>query len=337
MQRLRKPCLIGIWIGISTGFLYGQAITKSEPKRTEDLTYESQRLRCNLKMAKARQIGLQQDRTQAQFLLEILTGPACMIESGDTGFGFVAPRAFHIEVAALTALGRLGDERLLPQMRSLGEKGWREVPFYRANLARLQVESRYSAPTSFEKLREKVQMYYELVGLSKVHLVNYLRSEAEQQTPLLPPTLERIALRHITEIVANAYSGGVSNAFQLLNDLDYAKDPPSALRVQLAQVPPHRRAEWLIARICQRKVFDVYADYEVQALIDCGADAIPQIMEALRATGTPRRMLLEALCAIEFSKGCPTLCQLAEGDDTALAQQAKNLLRFPVVVRASDW
>jgi len=84
-------------------------------------------------------------------------------------------------------------------------------------------------------------------------------------------------------------------------------------------------------------VFDVYADYEVQALIDCGADAIPQIREALRATGTPRRMLLEALCAIEFSKGCPTLCQLAEGDDTALAQQAQNLLRFPVVVRASDW
>jgi len=180
MQRLRKPCLIGIWIGISTGFLYGQTITESKPKRTENVTYESQRLRCNLKMAKARQIGLQRDRTQAQFLLEILTSPACMIESGDTGFGFVAPRAFHIDVAALTALGRLGDERLLPQMRSLGEKGWREVP----------------------------------------------------------STLERIALRHITEIVANAYSGGVSNAFQLLNDMDYAKDPPSALRVQLAQVPP---------------------------------------------------------------------------------------------------
>ncbi|MEM2592121.1 MAG: hypothetical protein QXI60_06000 [Thermofilaceae archaeon] len=330
--------LIGICAGISTKSLQSQVMPESKQRNSEAAIYESRRIYCNLKMARARQIGLKKDRSQAQFLIEILTNPPCIIESADTVFGFAAPRSFHIEVAALTALARLGDAQTLPQILSLGEKGWNAIPFYRANLARLQVETRYPITPNLERLHEKVQMYYQVLGISKTRLAEYLRLEAEKETPLAPPKLERIAVRHLTEIVANAHLEGVPNAFQLLEGLDYMLDPPSALRVQLAQIPVNSRVEWLIRRITQRKVFDVYADYELQALIDCGAEAIKPIMSALRSGQTvARRMLLEALCAIEFQQGCPSIRQLAESEDPLLAQQAETLLKFPVVVRASDW
>jgi hypothetical protein len=65
---------------------------------------------------------------------------------------------------------------------------------------------------------------------------------------------------------------------------------------------------------------------------------VQPILTALeQGQGISRGLLLTVLCAIEYSKGCPSLRSFAEGSDPALAQQAAYLLKFPVIIRASDW
>jgi hypothetical protein len=333
-MRMRKGIAVALGIAV-----FGLAqIDSQENSGQEPSTYEATRRRCNEKIAQARQIGLQRDRSRSKFLLEILNSPPCMIESAVVSFGFDAPRQFHLEVAALVALARLGDVHVLPSLIQLGEKGWHNHPFYRVALARLQVEVAYPSPLTPERWKQKVQRYYDLVGLTKAQLATYLRSEADKEFPANPPKLERIALRHLTEMVANAYQERLPNAFEPLEGLDYEKDFPSALRIQLARLPASQRVAWLINRISQREVINHHAYYEMQALIDYGSEAVQPILTALeQGQGISRGLLLTVLCAIEYSKGCPSLRSFAEGSDPALAQQAAYLIKFPVIIRASDW
>ncbi|MER3403681.1 MAG: hypothetical protein C4337_10485, partial [Armatimonadota bacterium] len=149
---------------------------------------------------------------------------------------------------------------------------------------------------------------------------------------------------HLVEMAGEAYAHGVRNAFEVLNGIDYGRDPVSALRAHLAKVPAGQRVAWLIEQIASRKVVRASEDYLVQALIDQSSQAVPAILEAverLKSVSEVRfasiNMLLEALSAIEYSAGRPSVKRLASDSNPLVAETAQDGLKYCLVLRASDW
>lgn len=343
---MRKSDFLGLmmslWLGCTAAAQHANPsasqTTSIHPQVIHWLEQERE-LEVDRQIAAARRIGLRKDRLQTRHLLAWLsTAPEV---GGKVGLGFDAPIGYHRYVAVMTALGRVGDPKAIPELKEL-EPRFGKNPFFRTNFARLQVEAQYGVPVSEAQWRAKMQAYLQLVGVSLEELASHF-----QNTPIYnrvrsgeAPWLELLVARHLVEMASEAYECGVRTAFAPLAMVSYKSDPVCALRAELAEVAPERRVSWLVGRILKQEVVDVPSCYLVQALVDCGAEAVPAILQAIermRDLCTPRTLLLWALSAIEFEQGCPSVAQLRSHDSPAVAKAAQQLFEHPLVVRTSDW
>jgi len=256
------------------------------------------------------------------------------------------PEPSNNDLAVLTALGRLGDPSALPKLQELRPTLWHESSFYRAGLARLQAEMAVPNPTTPAEWYAKRDIYLQAVELSIEDLAAHFRSELTRKRVIGDewPSVEVLAVRHLVEMAANAYANGVREAFAALAAIDYTRDPVSELRTTLAKVAPKQRAAWLIEQLMRREVRTAAENYYIQALIDCGSEAVPLIVQAIEEAQKRKEvctinlgMLLNALSAIEFWEGRPTLHRLAESGDPIVAEEARRMLKYALTVRASDW
>jgi hypothetical protein len=291
-------------------------------------------------MTKVRQAGLQRDPKQAAFLIQLLKQPPDM-PLDRIGLGFDAPRRAHFETALFTALGRLGEPSTLDTLIQI--HSWKQDhPHYLANRARIQTEVQFrTLSLTLATLRRKIDFYLEHLGPTRSGLQAYLKDADPRRSIFQPPSLEIVALRQIAEMVADAHVSGVKDAFEVLEELDYHIDPPTLLRVQITAVPPNKRADWLIARIKERSVVDNWANYEVQALIDCGKPAANKIVAAIQELLSQPKIPVAitlfawALGAIEPA-ALESLLQVYP-DHPGFSSIARETLKFSPMVRASDW
>ncbi len=347
-MRTQMVILVGLLIG-ADGSVFAQEKPAPSPLLPHTANPQVQKwlqtrfeLSVSAQVAEARRIGLQTDRTKSQALVDWLFHPPDYSESYLVSFGFTATRKRHLYTAILTALGRLGDPSTLPKLQALEPKFGKE-PFFRANFARLQAEVLFSTPTTDAQWRHKVEVYLQAVGLSREALKDYFEKERVEDRVRSGelPSLEMVVVRHLVEMAVEAYGRGVRSAFAELAGIAYERDPVNALRMELMRVPPDKRVAWLIERIARLPVYTAAENYLVQALIDCGVSAVPVIREAVERYASDKqvgkRELLWALSAIEFWQGCPSLHELANHPEPAIAEEARRLLSLPLVVRASDW
>ncbi|MCL6534183.1 MAG: hypothetical protein K6U12_13030 [Armatimonadetes bacterium] len=315
-----------------------------QPSTSEAPTMiEDPREKTRLQIVQARQMGLRKAPPQIDLLLEWFRTPAS--PSYEMGFGFAAPLSYHRHAAAMTALGRLADARTLPELEAQKSRLWRSAHF-RAHYARIHAELLYPAPRNAQQWREKIDAYLQVVKLTQEQLAEYFRS---QPVPEIvdygdPQPVEIIAVRVLVEMAGEAYANGVREAFEVLRWVDYERDPVSALRAGLAKTPAPQRVAWLIGQIMSREVVRFSDHYLVQALADCGAEAVPAILEAMarlkqreEVRYAPVKMLLEALSVIEYAEGRPSLKRLAADSNAFIAETAQYLLRYALMFRASDW
>ncbi len=349
-MRTQMVILIGLLIGVG-GSVFAQEKPAqspllphtSNPQVQKWLQHSLGTPQIGAQIAEARRIGLQKDRTKSQALVDWLTHPSDTTTSfSNLACGFSAPPGRHLYIAILTALGRLGDPSTLPKLQALEPKFGKE-PFFRANFARLQAEVLCGTPTTDAQWRHKVEVYLQAVGLSREALKDSFAKERIEDRVRSGelPSLEIVVVRHLVEMAVEAYGRGVRTAFAELAGIAYARDPVNALRVELMQVPPDKRVAWLIERIARLPVYTAADDYLVQALIDCGVSAVPAIREVVERSASDKRVgkreLLWALSAIEFWQGCPSLQELANHPEPAIAEEARLLLYLPVVTLTSDW
>ncbi len=361
MKRL-LICSLGLLLFL-TGSTYPQAGEQSKPQSTleplivewlETVPHHPQVVAwmemhgslywAHVQAAEARRIGLGNEQNKSYLLFVWLTRSRPAPSVGKIACGFDSSPGDHRTVAILTALGRLGNRAMLPMLMQLPTE-YQKDPFFRANLARLQAESEFGTPTTHEQWRKKVELYLQAIGLSRDELAEYFKT-AYIRTSVRSgnrPGLNTIAVRHLVEMAIEARARGVATAFSELEGIEYQKDPVNALRVELADVPAHKRVEWLIARITQLNVYTASEDYLVQALIDCGESAVPAIRKTLEQYMSENKVsvsLLWALSAIEFWKGCPTLRELAEvsqKENLNIARYMKDIFWRPRVICAADW
>lgn len=334
--------MMSIWLGCTATSQNADPLTSQTTSLHPQVIHwlkQERELEVDRQIAEARRVGLRKDRLQVHRLLTWLSPSP--VATGKVGLGFDAPVGYHRYVAALTALGRVGDPEAIRKLKELEPKFGRD-PFFRANFARLQVENEYGVPVSEASWRTKMEKYLQLVGVSLDAIASHFQETRiyERVRSGERPWLELLAARHLVEMASEAYENGVLTAFAPLAVVAYERDPVCALRVELATVVPERRITWLVERLMRQEVVDVPSCYLVQALTDCGAKAVPVITQAIEQAQNlhaPCTLLLWALSAIEFEQGCPSLARLRTHDSLVVAKAAQQLFERPLVVRASDW
>lgn len=309
-----------------------------------ELLYEERAKALGTLIARIRQIGLQRDKTQAQWVLRTLQPEVLRAAERvpTTPHG-----AYYLQVAALLTLGRLAAPETLPTLQSstfqqaLSAKVRSYVPVI---IARIQVENQFPAVKTATEWEAKMQAFLKAVDLPRERWATILEAYEEQvRTVTLPEmylvTPELFALRQLADMAADAVAQGVQNAFQPFEALGSTleKDEWLWFKVQFGKQPEPERVSWLVRFLAGAGVRTMRERYAMQALADCGAKAVPIIAQHLREperTILPRRMLLEVLSVIDSPESVSLLENRVESGGV-LSEEAKRLLAQRRAGRAS--
>ncbi|BCW94748.1 MAG: hypothetical protein WHS44_09555 [Fimbriimonadales bacterium] len=328
------------------------ALPNASETAHRELLYEERAKALGLLINRLRQIGLQRDRSQAQWVLKALQ-PEVVRAAGrvpTTRHG-----AHYLQVAALLALARLAAPETLPTLQSpefqqtLSANARTYLPVI---IARIQVENQFPTVKTAAEWEAKMQAFRKAVDLPREQWASVLEAYEEQvRTVTLPEmylvTRELFALRQLADMAADATAQGVRDAFQPFETLGSAleKDEWLWFKVQFGKQPEAERISWLVRFLAGAGVRTMRERYAMQALVDCGVKAAPIIAQSLRQserTILQQRMLLEVLSVIDSPESVNLLENLA-GSGGALSEEAKWLLaqrhagRASVVIFAPDY
>ena len=250
-----------------------------------------------------REAGRLRDQSQVTRLLDNLTNPrAGAFTIIKVDFGYIAPFAYHLQVASLVALARIADASSLPALEKLREEQCcKSLPHLEPTIARIRAELAYPTPKKQEEWREKVQRFIDLSGVSLDELIRGTSPQA------------RVCLQYIAEMAAVAYEQGYHQAFADLvsQGIRLEADFRANLILHLTYRTPKQRVEWLMSQLKASNATTHHTYYVIQALADCGDSGLKAILEwfeELRQTAgvdthsfdkVSLRHCLLALCAFD--------------------------------------
>jgi hypothetical protein len=243
------------------------------------------------KIYRVRQIGLSKDVAQAPFLIGILQEAIAKEEKAlevirpVRGMPWGAPYNTHLWAATLVALGRLGVPDSIPALeafRNHPEYSHLE-PFVRVALARIKAESATPSPKTYQKWRQRIERFLDELGMSLSELAHRSQELDNRLLSRRPPSLERLALRALAEMAAEAYSRGHRDVFHWLDRAGIAwnSDPAAWLCVRLVNLSAEQRVEWLMSQLRTKSVLRPEDAYLCQALSDLGEIAVDPLQKWL--------------------------------------------------------
>jgi len=249
-----------------------------------------------------REAGRLRDQSQVAQLLDNLIHPrAGALGTVKVDFGYTAPFAYHLQIASLVALARIGNASSLPVLEKLrGESCCKSLPYLEPTIARIKVELAHPSSKSQEAWSKKVQQFIELSGLSLDELTQGTSPKA------------RACLLYLAEMAAHAYEQGYHQAFKDLVSwgIRLETDFRANLIMQLAYHTLEQRVEWLMSHLKAFNTTTHHTDYVIQALADCGDAGLKAVLRWLeelcqtecadrRSFEVPLRNCLLALCAFD--------------------------------------
>ncbi len=298
-------------------------------------------------IARVRTIGLERDKKHAAWLMELLKHPPNFTFKYPIGTvpdgGQLGTPVWHLKLAILVALGRLGDSQVVSELeaqryalRQVGLEGQLDV-----TIARIQAEASIPHPRSLSECQQKINLFLQGIGYN----YDTWQSKLRTQSPELKAIL---AMRQAVEMACNAYTDGILEALLAINHLPLQRDYPSALRVRLCQLTPEARSAWLFEALKLRPIFNTEAFYEIQAFADCGAVSWNYLLKQLHLrladpTWKPvqeYRLWHYILLSFTDSQIAGVLVQMGRHPSQEVQQLAGDIKRrfggSPMVF-ASDW
>jgi hypothetical protein len=240
---------------------------------------------------RVRQIGLSKDVAQAPFLIGILQEAIAKEEKAlevfrpVRGMPWGAPYNTHLWAATLVALGRLGVPDSIPTLEAFGSHPYYShlEPFVRVALARVKAESATPSPKTYQKWRQRIERFLDELGMSLSELAHRSQELDNRLLSRRPPSLERLALRALAEMAAEAYSRGHRDVFHWLDRAGIAwnSDPAAWLCVRLVNLSAEQRVEWLMSQLRTKSVLRPEDAYLCQALSDLGEIAVDPLQKWL--------------------------------------------------------
>jgi hypothetical protein len=291
-------------------------------------------------IATIRQAGLKKQRTQIQTLISVLHPD---ILQAAQSVPTVRRARFYLQAATLLALARISDPAALPKLQEVERH---LDPYFRDGLlpvvkARIQAESRMPSPRTTTEWQEKVRHFLKQAEVSldetpKI-LAQYFHS-CQQWPPdnvlYAPRTIW--ALRQLAEMATDAYANGVKDAFQVFAPIatHLEKDYALWVRIQLGQRTFQERIQWLVEQLAERGVETFEDRYLMQALVDCGKQAI-SVIQAKLETGVASQsmkrvgssLLLQVLAAFETPSVISILERFTTVSDGDIAREAREYLQ----------
>jgi hypothetical protein len=281
---------------------------------------------------------LKKQRAQIQTLISVLRPD--MLQAAQSVP--TARRArFYLQSSTLLAVARIGDPAALPKLQEVERH---LDPYFKDHLlpvvkARIQAESRAPTPRTTAEWQEKVDHFLKRAGVSLDEMPKILEqyfNSCQQWPPdnILYAPRAVWALRQLAEMATDAYANGVKDAFQVFTPIAThpGKDYALWVRVQLGQRTAPERIHWLVEQLAERGVETLEDRYLMQALVDCGEQAIPVIHAKLAALVAAQKrvgssLLLEVLTAFETPSVISILERFTTVPDEYIAQEARGCLQ----------
>ncbi len=243
-------------------------------------------------IARARAIGLARDRSQTGWLIDQLKHPPVFAMNIPVGrqpdIGHSSTPTFHYRVAILTALGRIGDPRAIPEIeafRASLDTAYAELlkPWIDIAIARIRAEAAVPHPRSLSDWQRKLQIFLQAAGLFSYEYVETILSEGKRMVErskeeMREWILAAIALNCLADMACKAYANGVAEAPQVVEALlakgnAFGWEYAPTLRLRLCRMSPAERVKWLFETIMSHQIVTTMICYEVQAFVDEGSTA----------------------------------------------------------------
>lgn len=287
-----------------------------------------------------RQAGLEKQRAQIRTLISVLRPDVLQAAQNVPS---VRRARFYLQAATLLALARIGDPAALPLLQEVEPL---LDPYFKKELlpvviARIQVEHRRPNPRTTADWQEKVSHFLKLaeVSMDEVEIILEQYSHSCRQWPpdnILYAPRAIWALRQLAEMAADACASGIKDAFQVFKPITahLEKDYALWVRIQIGQRPAKERIQWLVDQLVGKEIERMEDGYLMQALSDCGEQAVPVIRASLEmlVTSSPAKrvgssLLLKVLAAIDAPSAVAVLEQFAAVPDEFIAQEARAYLQ----------
>ena len=144
--------------------------------------------------------------------------------------------------------------------------------------ARIQADLAFPEVRTPEQWQQKVELFLQEAGLTREALQEALHKHPQRGDPMVYPSRGVVAVRVLLELASEAYAKGVKEALRLFEGLALERDYPSWLRYQLAPLDVKQRVRWLIDSLTHKKAMRFVDRYELLALWQCGAVALPEVV-----------------------------------------------------------
>jgi hypothetical protein len=237
-----------------------------------------------------RQIGLRKEVAQIPFLIAILREAAAK-KAPDTispgrGMPWHADYSTHLYAVTIVALGRLGAQKAIPVLETLSNRleYLQLKPFVEVALARIKAEKAVPIPKTSREWWLKVRCFLAELDMSFRDLARLSHRLPDEDDPSRrPPKQERLALRALAEMAADAYKNGYRDSFRWLNQSGIVWDSDIAawLSVELATRSPAQQLAWLLDQFRAKSTIRFQDAYLSQALSDLGEMAVSPLEQWL--------------------------------------------------------
>ena len=264
-----------------------------------------------------RQAGIQGNRSQIPALVTGLRNPA---------------HRFY-KFTALRSLAQMGASETLPQITDIvadaqapGTKDSNLANFATVARARLLAESATrDIADGKDRTSAKISRFLNEIDLPAADInaaaAEYHKGWLEWQR-LDGPPLAVYALREIADILYQAQSVDAAD-LSLVAGLNFADDPPSALKIRLAQIPRMDRLNVLVQELAHSKVSYGDGRYEMQLVADEGPEAGHAVITQLEVMDAHRKqypgsgftMLFRTLDGIGEKELAPSMERLMNEPD----------------------
>ena len=252
------------------------------------------------RVAGLREAGIRNDRTKIPALLDALQHPV----------KYAMLVSMNNEVkTALHALAQMGATEAIPSINTLikatevkGFMLWNVSPdqihdIAKAAKARLLAEAKASnIEDSAMQARAKVNEFYRQLGMTPIEFKQatdkltgseYDTSRHYSDYSPYAGSVTFYALRELADMI---YRGNYRDYMTLatVKTLDFSKDPATALKLKVAQVPKPDRAQWLVNNLISREMMIGDADMVAQLASDEGKAATTLVAARLRLMNANR-------------------------------------------------
>lgn len=288
MKARGVPLLLGIglclWFGAGRAALAApESAVRSRQARPLSLSTEGWK-----KLAEQTDIGLRGGAADLPQALDALRDPECLVQ-----------------MEALWALARLGDQQALPAVRALAEAPPDGLSVYTRVYAQVVAAQLAVVPAPARdpaQLRAQTEAVVRTVGLTPTEIAVALTGK-RRASDLVDPTdlLALYTIRQIADMVLLAADRGIANAAAAA-PVDLSLEPGAQLKAELSVIPASERLSYLMGRMAQFKVLSTRERYLIKFLTHEGPAAVPAIITRLEDgsaySPAARAALLETLAGI---------------------------------------